>query len=61
MATRRCMVCRLDLLKGFFKYRTDPICISCTADVREQRRLLQIKYKREDRAVMAARVGAEDE
>lgn len=55
LSKRRCMVCREDLLKGFFRHRTDPICIECTANVREQRRLLAQKYRQQEREALAAK------
>lgn len=50
LPTRRCMVCRRDCMKGEYKHRTDPICTSCTEDVRDQRQLLVKKYKDQYRA-----------
>lgn len=50
LPTRRCMVCRRDCMKGEYKHRTDPICTSCTQNVREQRQLLVVKYKNQYRA-----------
>jgi hypothetical protein len=47
MPKRACMLCRTDHYKGFFRHRTDPICIDGVAAIREQRRLLNVKYRRE--------------
>lgn len=55
LPTRRCMVCREDRLKGFFKHRTDPICIDCTEDVKAQRKLLTEKYRIQFRDQQAAK------
>ena len=50
LPTRRCMVCHRDCMKGEYKHRTDPICTSCTEDVRDQRQLLVKKFKDQYRA-----------
>lgn len=49
MPTRGCMLCRTEHLKGFFRHRTDPICIEGMQRIRLQRHLLAMKYKAQER------------